>query len=283
MYPSSFIFIYRFKGGIKVSNTQEKYVNKANATAIINKVETKLNNRYTKDEVDTLVESASGSGHTIENSAGIALTQRDTLQFKGGLSASDDSTNEVTVVTDEYPEIEWSVWNAMTPAEQAEYPNAVITNAPGSGGGSNSNFVGTRQEWEALSSTQQNVYDTVDIIGEDRETPIPASSFITKVADVPSSVMTVAGNKTGNYVTFTIDFSTEFPITGAYGMVANIASGYRPSNYYRVTGYWLDNNYKKYPAVVEIRANGEIYVELDSITRPSSFMVFRIMTVGYFV
>ena len=37
-------------------------------------------------------------GHTIENASGTALTQRDTLQFKGGLSVSDDSTNEKTVV-----------------------------------------------------------------------------------------------------------------------------------------------------------------------------------------
>ena len=40
-----------------MSNTQENYVNKANAAAIINKIETKLNNRYTKDEVDSLLES----------------------------------------------------------------------------------------------------------------------------------------------------------------------------------------------------------------------------------
>lgn len=49
-----------------MSNTQEKYVDKANATAIINKIETKLNNRYTKDEVDTLVESASGGDANLE-------------------------------------------------------------------------------------------------------------------------------------------------------------------------------------------------------------------------
>lgn len=78
---------------------------------------------------------SSSGGHTIENSAGTALTQRNTMQFKGGLSASDDSTNQKTVVSDEYPEIEYSVWEAMTPQEQAEYPNAIILNAPDSGGG----------------------------------------------------------------------------------------------------------------------------------------------------
>ena len=44
------------------------------------------------------VQPSEGGGHTIENASGTALTQRDTLQFKGGLSVSDDSTNEKTVV-----------------------------------------------------------------------------------------------------------------------------------------------------------------------------------------
>lgn len=84
------------------------------------------------------IENLGSGGHTIENSAGTALTQRDTLQFKGGLSVSDDSTNEVTVVDDTVPEIEWSVWNAMTPQEQEAIPNAIILNAPDSGGGGDS-------------------------------------------------------------------------------------------------------------------------------------------------
>jgi len=60
-------------------------------------------------------------GHTIENSAGTSMTQRDTLQFKGTLKVSDDSTNEKTVVSDEAEEIEWSVWSAMTESEQNAY------------------------------------------------------------------------------------------------------------------------------------------------------------------
>jgi len=40
----------------------------------------------------------SGGGHTIEDAEGTDLTQRDTLQFGEGLSATDDSTNEKTVV-----------------------------------------------------------------------------------------------------------------------------------------------------------------------------------------
>lgn len=42
--------------------------------------------------------SSEGGGHTIEDAEGTDLTQRDTLQFGEGLSATDDSTNEKTVV-----------------------------------------------------------------------------------------------------------------------------------------------------------------------------------------
>lgn len=40
----------------------------------------------------------SGGGHSIEDSEGTALTQRDTMQFGVGFYASDDSENEKTVV-----------------------------------------------------------------------------------------------------------------------------------------------------------------------------------------
>lgn len=40
-----------------------------------------------------------GGGHTIEDSEGTDLTQRDTLQFGGGFLAEDDDTNEKTVIS----------------------------------------------------------------------------------------------------------------------------------------------------------------------------------------
>jgi len=76
------------------------------------------------------VQPNEGSGHTIENASGTALTQRDTLQFKGGLGVSDDSTNEVTVVSDEYEKITWETWDAMTPQEKAQHPNVIVTGKP---------------------------------------------------------------------------------------------------------------------------------------------------------
>lgn len=60
-------------------------------------------------------------GHSILNKIGTLLTQRSKLKFGGMLRTTDDSTNDVTVVTDEAEEIEWSVWDAMTEAEQDAY------------------------------------------------------------------------------------------------------------------------------------------------------------------
>lgn len=42
---------------------------------------------------------STGGGHTIEDSEGTDLTQRDTLQFGEGFKAEDDSTNEKTVIS----------------------------------------------------------------------------------------------------------------------------------------------------------------------------------------
>ena len=43
--------------------------------------------------------SGGGGGHTIEDSEGTELTQRDTLQFGEGFLAEDDETNEKTVIS----------------------------------------------------------------------------------------------------------------------------------------------------------------------------------------
>lgn len=43
--------------------------------------------------------SGGGGGHTIEDSEGTELTQRDTLQFGEGFIAEDDGTNEKTVIS----------------------------------------------------------------------------------------------------------------------------------------------------------------------------------------
>lgn len=76
-----------------------------------------------------------GGGHTIENASGTAMTQRDALQFKGGLSVSDDSTNNRTVVSDEYELITWADWQTIVANhEENLHPDAIITGVPGADG-----------------------------------------------------------------------------------------------------------------------------------------------------
>ena len=41
-----------------MSNMNKRYISKANITSIINKIETKLRNRYTKTEIDSMIASA---------------------------------------------------------------------------------------------------------------------------------------------------------------------------------------------------------------------------------
>lgn len=72
----------------------------------------------------------SGSGHTILNSAGTALTPRTNLQFAGGLNATDDSNNNKSVVDDNYEIIPWTTWQGYTAAQKAQHPNAIVTDAP---------------------------------------------------------------------------------------------------------------------------------------------------------
>lgn len=61
-----------------------------------------INNGGTYSWTQTNVQPSSGGsggGHTIENASGISMTQRDALQFTGGLAVSDDSTNNRTIVS----------------------------------------------------------------------------------------------------------------------------------------------------------------------------------------
>ena len=84
----------------------------------------------TNKELEEALKNMS-AGHTIVDSEGTELTAESKLQFKGGLSASDDSTNGKTVVSGDYPVFTWDTWIAMTEQEQEAYPDAIITDAPG--------------------------------------------------------------------------------------------------------------------------------------------------------
>ena len=85
---------------------------------------------WTGTAYEKLSGGGEGGGHTIQDASGTDLTDRDVLQFKGGLNAEDDSTNQKTVVTDTYEEIPWSTWKDYTAEQKAAHPNAVITGVP---------------------------------------------------------------------------------------------------------------------------------------------------------
>ena len=74
---------------------------------------------------------STGGGHIIEDASGTELTQQPVLKFKGGLKATDNSTDSMTEVDDSPTEIEWSVWNTMTDAQKEAIPKALVVNAPG--------------------------------------------------------------------------------------------------------------------------------------------------------
>lgn len=99
----------------------------------------------------------------------------------------------------------------------------------GGGGDSNPNFVGTRAEWEALSSAQQNAYDTVDIVGEDGgETPIPVT------ATISLNNSTVSGYKIGRVVG--LDISAYNVPTGVWTTVGVLGSDFKPLTQVVVVG-----------------------------------------------
>lgn len=54
---------------------------------------------YSWQQTNVQPSSGGGGGHTIEDSEGTDLTQRDTLQFGEGFKAEDDDTNEKTVIS----------------------------------------------------------------------------------------------------------------------------------------------------------------------------------------
>lgn len=125
------------RGGVDVPSTDPAYNNNSKYWAqhavqsLGNLTDTDISNPSNNDVLkynstsgkwENGVGGGSGSGgHTIEDASGTDFTQRDTLQFKGTLKVSDDSTNEKTVVSDEAEEVEWSVWDAMTEAQRDAY------------------------------------------------------------------------------------------------------------------------------------------------------------------
>lgn len=68
----------------------------------------------------TQYETLSGGGHTIQNTSGTALEQRDNLQFKD-MAVSDDSTNNKTIIRQTQVVATKAEWDAMTPDPNVTY------------------------------------------------------------------------------------------------------------------------------------------------------------------
>lgn len=110
--------------------------------------------KWTQVKVTDIVGGGGGGGgHTIENASGTAMTQRDALQFKGGLSVSDDSINERTVVSGDYELITWADWQTIVENhEENLHPNAIITDVPGADGDVSVDLM--KLGWENADITQ---------------------------------------------------------------------------------------------------------------------------------
>lgn len=86
-----------------------------------------------KDALAT-AEGAGGDGHKIEDADGNVLEQQDTLQFKGTIRSTNDTTNGKTVIDDSAVEIDWDDFQAMTEAQRetylAEHPKVDVVGFP---------------------------------------------------------------------------------------------------------------------------------------------------------
>jgi hypothetical protein len=74
-------------------------------------------------------EDESAGGHIIKNNSGTAMTERTNLKFGGYLKVADDSVGDATVVSDEYTEIAWDAYKALTDEQRANN-KYIITNYP---------------------------------------------------------------------------------------------------------------------------------------------------------
>lgn len=113
-----------------------------------------------------LNEASGGSGgHTIEDAAGNVLQQQDTMQFLGGLKATNDPTNGKTKIDDTPTLVTWAEWNAMTPEQRAAIPKAQITNVPGADGTISAEVF--KELWRNQSPTSNFAAQTITLASDD--------------------------------------------------------------------------------------------------------------------
>ena len=114
------------------------------------------------DNAEALVRKIAGNKpHEILNSSGTSMAQEDKLQFTGGLSVTDDSTNGKTVVSGDYPVYQWEDWNALTEQQQDAIPNAQILNAPSPSGDGVQTFAIPTSAWVANTGSDASEFPYV--------------------------------------------------------------------------------------------------------------------------
>lgn len=137
-----------------------------------------------------------GAGHEIENSAGTKLLQRDILKFTGGLKATDDSTNEKTVIDDTPDYMDWDDWSVMTEEAKnayiASHDTFAFTDLPDTQGVINAEYMTLL--WENPNTTQAFVAQDITLSSADYDFLMIFASYSTaNPRIIPSSVVPKGG------------------------------------------------------------------------------------------
>lgn len=136
-----------------------------------------------------------GAGHEIENSAGTKLTQRDVMQFKGGLKATDDSTNQKSLIDDTPDYITFADWNAKSDAEKntyiAEHEKFAYTSLPDTQGVINAEYM--KLLWENPNTTQAFAAQTITLNSADYDFLLVLYNYAISIPNV-LSVIAPKGN-----------------------------------------------------------------------------------------
>lgn len=87
---------------------------------------------YDMDDTRHAGSSSGSGGHIIKDADGVALPQRSALQIAGYLTASDDSTNNATLISAAPTTVTWSDYSAKTDAQKegtewliVDYPDTI--------------------------------------------------------------------------------------------------------------------------------------------------------------
>ena len=164
--------------------------------------------KWTQVKVTDIVGGGGGGGgHTIENASGTSMTQRDALQFKGGLSVSDDSTNDRTVVSGDYELITWADWQTIVENhEENLHPDAIITDVPGADGDVSVELMTKLWENSAPTSnmtagTEINLLNTdYDMLLVLSKLTVAATIYVSTIAPKGNSINIVSNTANANYM-----------------------------------------------------------------------------------